>query len=197
MLCQECRRRQASVKITTIVNNQKAEVHLCQECASTRGELEFGGEAGISLGGMLAALLHHQGLLKQATESDQLSPRCPNCGLSYERFTKQGKLGCSECFGEFERQLRGVLRHVHGSTKHVGRSPRRAGGTMRLERQVANLRAQLGKAVEAEDFERAAEIRDQLRQLESDLRAMPASGIGARSGPLPDGSPRDEEEGSR
>ena len=129
MLCQECRRRPATVKITTIAEGQKHEMHLCGECANSRGELEFGGGATqVSLGELLAALLH-KGLLKPAAESGD-GPRCANCGLTYERFTQAGKLGCSECYTAFEAQLRGVLRHIHGSTRHTGRSPKRGGGTL-------------------------------------------------------------------
>jgi protein arginine kinase activator len=165
MLCQECRLRPASVKVTTIAGGQKREVHLCDSCAQTHGELEFGGEAKISIGEMLAALLHQQGLLKQPGGSFP-EPKCDNCGLGYDLFTKTGKLGCSECFGRFDQQLKQVLRHIHGSARHVGRMPKRAGGTLRLKRQIQGLRDELATCVQAEQFERAAQLRDRIRQLE-------------------------------
>lgn len=184
MLCQECRFRPASVKITTIVDNQKADVHLCDQCASVRGELEFSAEGSVSLGEMLAALLHHQmGATKQAAGDSgdigggsQAAARCPTCGLTYERFSSQGKLGCSECFKHFERQLRSVLRHLHGSTRHAGRSPRRAQRFLRLQRDLRDLRAALDQAVSEERFERAAEIRDQIKLLEQQAEAPAGAG---------------------
>lgn len=165
MLCQECRLRPASVKVTTIFGGQKREVHLCEACAQTRGEIEFGGEAKISIGDMLAALLHQHGLLRPPGE-EQAEIKCENCGLSYDTFTKVGKLGCSECFSRFDEQLRHVLRHIHGSTRHVGRTPRRAGGTLRLKRQIQGLREELAACVKSEQFEKAAQLRDQIRELE-------------------------------
>lgn len=165
MLCQECRLRPASVKVTTILGGQKREVHLCDSCAQTRGELEFGGEAKISIGEMLAALLHQQGLRRSAP-GDAPEIKCDNCGLSYDQFTKTGKLGCSACFSRFDEQLRQVLKHIHGSTRHVGRMPRRAGGALRLKRRIQSLRDELAACVKAEQFERAAQLRDQIRELE-------------------------------
>lgn len=174
MLCQECRRKPASVKITAIMDHQKSEVHLCEECARSRGELEFGGEAKISVGEMLAALLHHQAAADSAGPSgaDPEAPaggalRCPGCGLTYQGFTKQGKLGCPSCYDTFDRQMRGVLRHVHGGTRHVGRLPVRAGGAARAQRQLQELRSRLAESVQEEQFERAAALRDQIRQLEA------------------------------
>jgi protein arginine kinase activator len=154
------------VKITTILGGQKREVHLCEACAQTRGEIEFGGEAKISIGDMLAALLHQHGLLKQAG-GEQAEIKCDNCGLSYDAFTKMGKLGCSECFARFDDQLRHVLRHIHGSARHVGRTPKRAGGAVRLKRQIQGLRDELAACVKAEQFEKAAQLRDQIRELEA------------------------------
>ncbi len=185
MLCQECRRRPATVKITTILDNQKTELHLCDECARKRGELEFSSEGQVSLGDLLAALLHHQSALKQvrspgaggAAGEEPPVERCPNCGLTLERFTQTGKLGCSECLRQFEPQIKSVLRHVHGSTRHVGRAPRRAGGTLRLQQQVAGMRRDLELAVKAEDFERAAQLRDQIRELEGRIAMEPPAGV--------------------
>jgi protein arginine kinase activator len=196
MLCQECRRKSASVKITAIIDNQKSELHLCDECARSRGEPEFGTEAKLSIGEMLAALLHHQGTLKPAgasvdggEDAAEQRQRCPTCGLTYHSFTKQGKLGCSACYEEFDRQMRGVLRHVHGSTRHVGRSPRRAGGAARVRRRIDELRVLLGESVRAQQFERAAELRDEIRQLEGQLRrssddeASPGPSVAPAAGP--------------
>ncbi|MDP2873119.1 MAG: UvrB/UvrC motif-containing protein [Bacillota bacterium] len=166
MLCQECRLRPASVKVTAIIGGQKREVHLCDACAQSRGEVEFGGEAKISIGEMLAALLHQHGMLHPAATGAP-DIKCDNCGLSFDGFTKTGKLGCSECFTKFDEQLKHVLRHIHGSARHVGRMPRRAGGTLRLKRQMQALRDELAACVQAEQFERAAELRDRIKDLEA------------------------------
>jgi protein arginine kinase activator len=202
MLCQECRKRPATVKVTTIVGDQKREVHLCDECAAIRGEVEFGAGAKISLGDMLAALLHHTGLLGQeGAHPASEAAKCPECGLTFAQFAKTGRLGCGECFKAFEDQLKPVLRHIHGSTRHAGRMPRRAGGALRLQREVANLRRELAAAVQAEQFERAAQLRDRIRSLEdaiSDEVAKPAAGphqppAGGGGKPVSPGEPGQED----
>jgi protein arginine kinase activator len=166
MLCQECRVRPATVKITTIAGQTKEELHLCEECARKRGEVEFGGEGQISLGEMLAAFLHQQGVVKPATSEEPGPGPCPACGLTYERLARTGKLGCSECFTHFGPQLRSILRHVHGSARHVGRMPKRGGGPLRIQHDISRLKRDLAACVQAEDFERAAQLRDEIRQLE-------------------------------
>lgn len=171
MLCQECRKRPATVKVTTIVDGQKREVHLCDECAAVRGELEFGEGGQISLGDMLAALLHHGGLLSQHKEQ-HADLKCAGCGLTLSQFAKSGKVGCSECFRCFEEQLKPVLRHIHGSTRHMGRMPKRAGGMLRVQREISSLRRQLAGCVQAERFEEAARLRDRIRELEESAQEL-------------------------
>ncbi len=106
--------------------------------------------------------------------------------MTLQRFTQTGKLGCSECLQQFEPHIRSVLRHVHGSTRHVGRAPKRGGGAVRLQQRVAGFRRDLEAAVKAEDFERAAQLRDQIRDLEDQIRAQAQPEPGAsndREGP--------------
>jgi len=171
MLCQECRKRPATVKVTTIVDGQKREVHLCDECAAVRGELEFGSGASLSLGDMLAALLHHSGLLSHQPE-ERSDVKCDTCGLSFSQFAKSGKLGCGDCFRQFESQLKPVLRHIHGSARHMGRMPKRAGGLLRVQREIGNLRRELANCVQSERFEQAAQLRDRIRELEEQVQAQ-------------------------
>jgi protein arginine kinase activator len=164
------------VKITTIVDHQKTELHLCEECARKRGEVEFGGEGQVSLGEMLAAFLHHQGIVRPPKPGEPGPAPCPACGMTYEQLVHTGKLGCSECFRHFEPQVETILRHVHGSTRHVGRLPKRAGGPLRAEHRIHRLKRELSACVAAENFERAAQLRDEIRGLEAQVAiAAPAA----------------------
>ena len=187
MLCQDCRRRPATVKITTIIDHQKTELHLCEECARKRGEVEFGSEGQVSLGEMLAAFLHHQGVVRPPKPGEPEPTPCPGCGMTYEQLVHTGKLGCSECFRHFEPQVETILRHVHGSTHHIGRMPKRAGGPLRAEHRINRLKRELASCVQAEHFERAAQLRDEIRELEAQVAVAPppAADRAAAPGPEP------------
>lgn len=97
--------------------------------------------------------------------------QCPTCGLVYSSFKETGRLGCADCYKAFQAQLRPLLRRIHGDTRHRGKAPARGGAGGTVLRQVQRLHDELQRAVEREDFERAAQIRDEIRRLESEARA--------------------------
>lgn len=171
LLCEECGQRPASVHITKIVNNQKNEYHLCEECARAHQEgwhfPGFGAEPDFSLHKFLAGLLAHEpnwpvgsGLVAER------ELRCHRCGLSYEQFRETGRLGCDECYVSFAEPLLPLLRRLHGSVQHVGKAPKRGAGRLRLQQDIERLRRELQELVAQEQFEKAAQVRDRIRELE-------------------------------
>lgn len=166
MLCQECRKRPATVHITRIINGRKTEMDLCEQCARDKGELEFFIEPQFPLQSFLAGLLEQQ-MAKPALQPDE-DVRCSNCGLTYQEFARSGRLGCSHCYDEFGGRLEPVLRRIHGSPRHTGKLPARSGGAIKLRQNLQNLREALARAVQAENFEEAARLRDEIRRLEKE-----------------------------
>lgn len=164
MLCQECRKRPATVHKTVVINNHKTETHLCDTCARDHGELDLGAEATFSINSLLAGLL--EGEFGAAREPSS-AQRCPGCGRTYAQFARSGRLSCATCYDTFRDRLEPLVRRIHGSQQHTGKIPRRALGTVRIRRELAELRRQLSEAVQAEDFERAARLRDRIRELEN------------------------------
>lgn len=163
MLCQECRKRPATVHKTVVVNHHKTETHLCDTCARDHGELDLGAEATFSINSLLAGLLEGE----FGTGRQQGSGlRCPACGRTYAQFARSGRLSCATCYDTFRERLEPLVRRIHGSQQHTGKIPRRALGSVRRRREMTELRRQLAEAVQAENFERAAELRDKIRQLE-------------------------------
>jgi protein arginine kinase activator len=162
MLCDHCKQNEAIIHLTQIVDNQMRTFHLCQGCAAAKGL-----EPGVNVGNVpLTDFLAQVG---RGAEPAGNGP-CPFCGLKLEEFKKTGRLGCSHCYVAFEGNLRGLLRRLHGSVQHVGKvylppDPTRA----EQQERLAGLRRKLDKAVELEDFERAAQIRDMIRTLEGAL----------------------------
>ena len=170
MLCEQCKKRPANVHMTKIINGHKTEMHLCEECARERGELNFFSVPQFSFQNLLAGMLGQEpGFDVDLSRPYRGSRRCDKCGLEYSDFTRSGFLGCSHCYAEFRNQLEPILRRIHGATRHVGKIPKRTGGAVRVRKEIEDLRQELQKCIAKEEYERAAEIRDKIHELEGKL----------------------------
>lgn len=169
MECQQCGEREAVVHLTQIVDNEVSTIHLCERCAAERGiESEVDLEKS-PIGSLLATVGKEVGAGLPETETVGLGHlRCGDCGATLQDFRDIGRLGCPECYTTFARPLRELLRRLHGATHHLGERYVAPGSPARrdAEAQMRELREQLERAIETENFERAAEVRDQLRALE-------------------------------
>ncbi len=168
MLCQECKEKKATVHLTKVVNGKKEEYFLCEECARAKGEWGFLTEP-VSLHSFLSGLLSSFESQVQPKSSLVTSLQCEKCGLSFEDFKKIGRFGCSSCYDTFSVQLTPLLQRIHGQGVHRGKVPRRTGGLIRKRKEVEDLRRQMDEAVQAEQFEEAARLRDEIRSLEQEL----------------------------
>jgi protein arginine kinase activator len=162
MLCDACKKQQATVHLTEIVNDQMAELHLCEACANQKGsqvENQFG------LSDLLGGLADSG--KAQEIDEEVATKSCPNCGMTYEDFRKIGRLGCSECYVTFKKSLGSLLKRIHGSTHHLGKSPSRVAKPASAKQALLDLKRRLERAVELEEFEEAARLRDQIRESEA------------------------------
>jgi protein arginine kinase activator len=164
MSCEQCHEREAVIHLTQIVNEQVTTLHLCERCAAEKGVESPGALPKTPLGTFLAAM--GQELPEQAP-TPRNGDTCSRCGGSLQDFRESGRLGCPDCYRSFETPLRDLLRRLHGSTHHMGeRYADRETAAPAGRQQAAELREQLRLAVETENFELAAELRDRLRVLE-------------------------------
>jgi protein arginine kinase activator len=163
MRCDSCGKKEAAIHLTQIVNNEMSTFHLCEACAAAKG-LETGTSAAAA---PLADFLAQMG--KSATaEAAAATGACPSCGLTLADFKRTGRLGCSRCWNHYESSLRGLLRKLHGATQHLGKVYLSPDPTeMDRTARIVSLRRSLQRAVDEEDFERAAALRDQIRRLEA------------------------------
>lgn len=166
MVCQECRQRPASVHLTKIINGLKSELHLCEVCAKEKGQFELVMDPGFSIHNLLAGLLNYGGDQDESTVVSVDVPHCSRCGVTWSQFAQTGRMGCSRCYEEFEDQVTPLIRRIHGGTQHTGKAPQRTAGTLRVKREIARLKEDLQRAVIAEEFEKAVQIRDKIRGLE-------------------------------
>ena len=161
MVCDNCHERDAVVNLTTIENNAVRQLHLCEQCAAERG-----------VETTVAAPKHPLGEFLQAVQQQSVpagadAGKCTFCGLTMKDFRATGRLGCARCYVTFEASIRELLRRVHGSPRHIGRSYRPPQDEVMEQASVlGELREKLRRAIEQEQFETAAELRDRIKVIE-------------------------------
>jgi protein arginine kinase activator len=163
MKCDNCN-KQATVHLTEIKHGKKIEKHLCEQCAAQSEG--FPVKANTPINELLTNfVLAHSGLQKETGTTS-----CQYCGITWAEFRQNGLLGCEHDYEHFERDLTPLVQRAHeAATHHVGKVPTRRGGTgvpAKRSLDLTKLRKELQRAVEAEDYERAAKLRDSIRQAE-------------------------------
>lgn len=159
MLCQLCHKNEATIEFTEVINDEVIQLHLCEQCAHEKGiELEqhFG----------IADLLAGMGDFASEPEVKDIATKCPACGMTFSDFRKIGRAGCGECYKTFKQNLLPLLKRIHGSTRHTGKVKSGTADTTIKKPELQELRQKLQRAIEAEEFEEAAKIRDKMRQIE-------------------------------
>lgn len=165
MKCDICGKNDATVHLTEIINEQVTKLHLCEDCARKKGaemEEHFG------LSDLLAGLTDIDGEIEPHLTQQEV--KCPNCGLAYQNFRKMGKLGCGDCYEAFKKQLVPLLKKIHGSDRHIGKVPIRTGKVLNDAKRLQEMRMRMEKAIQFEEFEEAARLRDEIKKLEEKLQ---------------------------
>jgi protein arginine kinase activator len=157
MDCEKCQKTPATVHLTQVVDGEVRKLHLCEECAR---------ESGVDLQGPMAIADLLLGMGKPAkpeSAGGDGGTACPRCRLRQADFKKTGRLGCPACYETFAAELGGLVRAMHRSEQHAGKIPRSQEARVRASAEAAMLQRELDRAVAAEQFERAAELRDRLQ----------------------------------
>jgi protein arginine kinase activator len=159
MLCCICKEREATVHYTKIDGDKVQKVDLCEECSKTKGVND-------PVGFELADLLLGLGASKEIEQSaGGVEIKCPRCGFTQADFKKAGRLGCPECYKTFAEGLEGLLKSMHKGTRHVGKVPDALRQSRELSDRLKSLQKKLAKAVQDENFEQAASLRDEIKQM--------------------------------
>ena len=160
MLCCVCKEKEATVHLTQIAGDKMQKVDLCEDCAKQKGVND---PTGFSLADLLLGLGASQELEHAAGPTGL---KCPKCGFTQTDFKKTGRLGCPECYQVFGDVLDTLLKSMHKGTRHVGKAPAAQRQVRDAQRQVKSLQNQLSKAIQDEDFEQAAILRDELKRVQ-------------------------------
>ena len=165
MLCQDCKKTESTVHLTQIVNNKKVVLNLCKDCAEDRGFHSPFENLPFPLAEFVSGMVGSS--KKKAVRGDKTktkSTECSFCGMTFDDFAKVGRLGCVQCYSAFRKDLTDLLRKIHGSCDHRGKVPSGTTDTMKPLREDRRLREDLKRAIEQEDFEKAADLRDQIKE---------------------------------
>jgi protein arginine kinase activator len=168
MLCDDCKQNEACVHVVQISTEGKLDKNLCEKCAAQYGNLVFDGNKGFSVNDFLKGIFSSGQARPEATTA-QPELICPNCGMSYNDFMHTGKIGCSICYETFGKRLEPLLRRIHGSSTHSGKIPHRCCGEIEAKQHIAALRKELEAHVSNEEYEQAAQLRDQIKEMEKNL----------------------------
>lgn len=163
VLCQNCNKREARVHFTHMINGKKIEGYLCEECANEKSHFNFSSQ--IDINSLLSGLMGY-GDIKPHIERSVQRPVCEKCGMSYKEFKKTGKLGCNNCYSVFGGWVDPLLKRIHGNTEHKGKLPDSLPNHIKASNEIEDLKVSLNKAIQNEEYEKAAEIRDKIKALE-------------------------------
>ena len=157
MLCENCKKNNATVHMVKVINGVKSEQHLCAECAQKSGKLNFNQES-------ITDFFPFFGKMPQV-KKNVLAP-CPVCGLTFNQLQENGLVGCDKCYENFKPYILQVLPRIQKGSEHRGKIPAADYGELAKSKEINALKTDLAKCIMNEDFEQAAKLRDKIRALE-------------------------------
>lgn len=194
MLCQKCNKKVATVFISTIVNGKNTQMYLCTDCAK---ELHDNMNPDIKIPfpindiltnmelnedtinewinkfkdmedkGQIEELVQHENpeTLQHNNQYEDIT--CNFCNTSFDEYKKTGKLGCGKCYSTFRKQLKPIIEGIYGYSEHIGKFPKNEFKDTEIVKTVEQLKEKLNMAIQEEEYEQAAKLRDEILQLEA------------------------------
>lgn len=168
MLCQNCKKNKATHQFTNLSNGIIKDIRLCDQCAEEYSKKPYNVNENIpfTIQDLLANLMDIEFQQVPEKKTDKF---CPKCGSTYARFKTIGRVGCDQCYETFKDELYPLIRRVQGNIQHKGKLPENIKGEKRIRNDIILLKNQLQRAIQTEEFEKAAEIRDKIKLLESEV----------------------------
>ena len=175
MLCQHCGKEQATTHIKRVINGETTEQHLCAACAKKLGFDSFLDDFSLSIPNIFAGFFGDSALALPGRPAE----RCATCGSSFEEIVRTGMVGCADCYQKFYDRLLPSIQRIHGRAKHAGKRPgapvvadrepeAAPSAAPTKEAQIAALQQQMQQAIESQNFEQAAVLRDNIKALKEE-----------------------------
>jgi protein arginine kinase activator len=164
MQCEICKKKEATIHLTEIIDSMRTEMHICELCAAEQG---IALKSQIPINELLNGLLAVQPTDEQLRGQSRQAFACPKCGFTLEQFREKALLGCPNDYELFREDLSPIISKAHNEkTTHCGKVPSKSSAGTKKQIELANLRQKLEAAVKSEDYETAAKLRDKINQLE-------------------------------
>ncbi|MFQ5639690.1 MAG: UvrB/UvrC motif-containing protein [bacterium] len=161
------------MKVSHAINEKKIEMNLCKSCAEDKGFNNPLFNLPQLFENFIAELIGQEMLKSRRRGTEE---KCPGCGSTWDDFHQTGLLGCDICYLTYEDDLNVILRRIHGSNKHIGSRPKSHRYNVDAS-ELEGIRKQLDKAIKDENFERAAELRDIIRDAQHEIEKRKDDGI--------------------
>ena len=176
MLCQKCNKKVATVFISTIVNGKNNQMYLCTDCAKELTNMELSEDTinewinefkDMEDKGQIEELVQHENpeTLQHNNQYEDIT--CNFCNTSFDEYKKTGKLGCGKCYSTFRKQLKPIIEGIYGYSEHIGKFPKNEFKDTEIVKTVEQLKEKLNMAIQEEEYEQAAKLRDEILQLEA------------------------------
>ena len=159
MQCCVCKEKPATVHLTQIVGDKMQKLDMCDECAKAKG---INDPASFAMADLMLGLGASQELDQSAAGAEL---KCLRCGFSQADFKKSGRLGCPDCYKTFAEGLAGLLKTMHKGTRHIGKAPEALRASRENTDRLKSLQKKLAKAIDGEDYEAAATLRDEIKSV--------------------------------
>ena len=168
MLCQKCKSKEANTHVKSVVNGEYTEYKLCADCAKQMGYSNLWSDMQSDFDSILGSFFSN------ALPARSQTTRCPGCGSTYHDIANSSKVGCAKCYEVFLSELMPSIRRIHSNTTHCGKKPSDNSSTQAATQQdkkdvnneIQNLKSELEKAIEEQNFELAATLRDKIKEME-------------------------------
>lgn len=173
MLCQNCKKNEATTHIKRVVNGEATENHLCHNCAQTLGFDDFFDDFSLNMPGLFSSFFGDSMFALGESRLD----RCKKCGCCFDDIIKSGKVGCADCYTKFYQKLLPSIQRIHGKAVHAGKTPvlhetidtkKEIAKEKTNEEKISELNTQMKKAIEEQNFEQAAVLRDEIKKLKGE-----------------------------
>lgn len=164
MKCQNCGKYEAIVDYTQVIDGNKLHLHLCDRCAK---EMKIGMEFAFDIDDVFSTFFNGFPSMQISDKLDVI--KCKTCNSTYNDFKNTGKLGCPDCYETFERELDNVLKRLHGSNRHIENNKKAKSKETEktIIEKIDDLKEQLKECIKTEEYEKAAKLRDKIKELEN------------------------------
>lgn len=169
MLCQNCKKNEATTHIKRVLNGEATESHLCHSCAQSLGVGSFFDDFSLNMPDIFSHFFGDSALALGDSRLD----RCEKCGCCFDDIIKTGSVGCADCYEKFYSKLLPSIQRIHGKAKHAGKTPKHTNEKIvpkekTLEEKIADLQKDMQKAIDEQNFEQAAILRDEIKKMKGE-----------------------------